>query len=179
MRSHGHSRIKALLQLIQVAFLADQDAENEFALFLENLKNCFIDFQRSRILRRAEGTLWILLTNCHFSDFVQVTFFSPRMQKMSRLGLQTPWNIVTSTLPKTTFKRAEGKLWDHKSIRLLKTSLPRNRPSRFFGRTGCRKLFHKAFSHLEAWLHGLQQRRFLRRPDGRLWDLRDSRLLEI
>jgi hypothetical protein len=101
------------------------------------------------------------------------------MQKMSRLGLQTPWNIATSNSPKTILKRTVGRSWDHKSIRLPKTSLPRIRRSHFFGRTRCRKLVRKAFSHLEELLYRLHQSRFSIRPEGRLWDLRASRLLEI
>jgi hypothetical protein len=64
------------------------------------------------------------------------------------------------------------------TIRLLKTSLKRLRPNRFFRCTGNIKLVRMAFRHLESSLHRLHQSRFLRRPECRLWVLRAIRFLK-
>jgi hypothetical protein len=47
-----------------------------------------------------------------------------------------------------------------------------------FDCSGCRKWFRRAFRHLETSLHPLQQSRFFRRPEGRLWDIRAICLLK-
>jgi hypothetical protein len=48
-------------------------------------------------------------------------------------GLPTPWNIISSTSPKSFLRRTEGTLWVVRAIRLLKKSLKQLHQSRFFG----------------------------------------------
>jgi exopolyphosphatase/pppGpp-phosphohydrolase len=55
-----------------------------------------------------------------------------RMQKMSSYGLSTPWNIDSSNSQIRFLRRQEGRLCVLRAIRLLKTSLLRLSPNRFF-----------------------------------------------
>jgi hypothetical protein len=66
--------------------------------------------------------------------------------------------------------RSERTLWVFSSIRLLKTSLKRLHPYRFFFRClKCRKYIRMAVRNIETSRHRLHQSRFFSRPEGRLW----------
>jgi hypothetical protein len=64
------------------------------------------------------------------------------------------------------------------SSRVLKKSLLRHRPKRFFEILQCRKCYQISFPHHEITLHRHYQSRTLRRSQGRLWALRAIRLLK-
>jgi hypothetical protein len=68
----------------------------------------------------------------------------------------------------------ESRLWVLRAIYLLKSTLNKHRPSRFFINPGFRKWL--AFGHFETMSHRLLQNRFLRRPEGSLWILRRIRV---
>jgi hypothetical protein len=77
---------------------------------------------------------------------------------------------------KIVFWRPKGRLCVLSTVRLLKTSLKRLRPSRFFRCPGSTKYVRMAFQHLETSLNRIHQSGFLRRPEGRLWVHRAIRL---
>jgi hypothetical protein len=104
------------------------------------------------------------------------------MQKMSSYGLSIPWNIASSTSPTSFFMTSSKTIirtHNLRPIRLLKTSLKRLRPSRFFWSPGCRKLVRMAFRHVQTSLYQHHQSRFLRRQEGRLWILWTIRLFKV
>jgi hypothetical protein len=68
----------------------------------------------------------------HLSDFIQVDFSMIRMQKLSSNDLLTLSNIESSISPKSFLRLSDGRYWIPRAFRLLKTSLLRHRPKRFF-----------------------------------------------
>jgi hypothetical protein len=89
-----------------------------------------------------------------------------RMQKMGSHGLSTPWNIASSTLPKSFLRRRGGRLG---VLRFLVQIVF------WMQRCICVLL---AFRHHETLVNSNHESRILRRSQGRLWVLRTIRLLK-
>jgi hypothetical protein len=102
----------------------------------------------------------------------------PRKHKMSSHCLSTPWNIATSTSPKSFFKDVQkadnvstgpfAYLNHHLSdFGQVAFSMPRKH-----------KMSSHGLRHLETPLNRLHVSRFLRRPECRLWVLRSIPLFK-
>jgi hypothetical protein len=67
-----------------------------------------------RFLRRPESTLWVIrairLFKTSLKQLYQSLFWMLRMQKMSSHGISTPWNIASSTSPKSFFKTWQSQI---------------------------------------------------------------------
>jgi hypothetical protein len=114
----------------------------------------------------------------HLIDFIQVTFFdSWDAEKEIAWPIDSLIHWLYGLRQNRFLRRPEVILflW---SIRLIKTSLKRLRPSRFIRSPGCRILDLKAFRNLEASLQRLHQIRFLRRLEGVFRVLRTIRLIK-
>jgi hypothetical protein len=99
------------------------------------------------------------------------------IQKLSSNRFLTQWNIAFSTSPKFFLRRPELRLCVLGVIVLLETLLKRLRQKRCFECPEWRKCGHMYFRHHETSFHRHHQSRILRRSQGRLWVLRNTRLL--
>jgi hypothetical protein len=91
----------------------------------------------------------------------------PTMHYMISRGLSTPSIIASSTSLKYFLRHPEVILWVLRAIRLLKQHL-NDFDQVDFSMPWMQKWFRMSFWHLETSLHGLQQSRFITRPEGRL-----------
>jgi hypothetical protein len=71
------------------------------------LKYRFTDITKVVFLKRLEGKLWVLrairLHKTSQANSSKSLFSMNRMQKMNSNSLSTPWNITSSTSPKSFF----------------------------------------------------------------------------
>jgi hypothetical protein len=127
---------------------------------------------QSCILRRSVGRIWFIrairlikssLKRIHPSRFFRFS----ECRKWVRITFRHLETSLNRLQQCRFLRRPEGRLREPRPIRQIITSIKRIRPS-----PGCRKLFRMVFRHLEKLLHWIQQNRFLRRPEGRLWVVR-------
>ena len=90
----GDNLNNRLLNLTEVAFCANQDAENNFKVVWEHLKHNLIDFiqiefwavQQAKMILMCHSTTWnVNLSNSHnlqrFLDFTQVAFWAGKEEE--------------------------------------------------------------------------------------------------
>jgi hypothetical protein len=139
---------------------------------------------KSRILRRPEGRLWVLMSiRLHKTSLKRLRpscfLRCPGCRKWVCMVFQHQETSLHPLHQSRFLRRPGARLWVRRAIRLLRSSLKRLRPSRFFGCPGCRKWVRMAFGHLETSLHRLLQSLFfLRHPGGRIEFLWAIRLLK-
>jgi hypothetical protein len=113
---------------------------------LRHLETLLHRLHQSRFLRRPEGKLWVLRPihplKISLKRFRPFRFFwCPWRKKICSHGLSTPWNIASSTSPKSFFKTSRRQIMCSQAIHLLKTTLKQLRPSRFFDAQGAQNVF--------------------------------------